>query len=45
MSETSFFMKKREIQVTFSVDQTGKGQGLVLRERGNIVAEAAASNP
>jgi hypothetical protein len=41
MSETTFFMQKRDIKVAFSVDKDGKGQGLVVRERGAVVAEAA----
>jgi hypothetical protein len=36
-------MKKRDIRVAFSVDQAGKGQGLVVRERGAVVADATAS--
>lgn len=36
-------MKERDIKVAFAVDQAGKGQGLVVRERGDIVAEATAS--
>lgn len=43
LSDTTFFMQKRDIQVAFSVDQDGKGQGLVVRERGAVVAEASAS--
>jgi hypothetical protein len=35
-----FAMKERDIQVRFTVDGAGKGQGLVVRERGAIVAEA-----
>jgi hypothetical protein len=38
-------MQKRDIKVEFSVDQDGKGQGLVARERGAVVAEAVMSNP
>jgi ketosteroid isomerase-like protein len=45
LSETSFFMNKREIQVAFTLDKAGKGRGLVVRERGAIVAEATAANP
>jgi hypothetical protein len=36
-----FAMKDRDIKVRFTVDGAGKGQGLVVRERGAIVAEAA----
>ncbi|MDB5934684.1 MAG: hypothetical protein JWQ01_2028 [Massilia sp.] len=43
LSETTFFMNNRDIKVAFSVDPAGKGQGLVVRERGAIVAEAAAT--
>lgn len=43
LSSTTFFMKPRAITVAFSVDQAGKGTSLVVRERGAIVAEAAAS--
>lgn len=43
LSETTFFMKSRDIKVAFSVDAAGKGQGLVVREHGAVVAEAAAS--
>ncbi len=39
----NFAMKERDIKVAFAVDQAGKSQGLVVRERGAIVAEAAAS--
>jgi hypothetical protein len=35
-----FAMKERDIKVRFTVDGAGKGQGLVVRERGAIVAEA-----
>lgn len=42
-SATTFFMKTRAITVAFAVDQAGKGKSLVVRERGAIVAEAAAS--
>ena len=42
LSDTTFFMQNRDIKVAFSVDQAGKGQGLVVRERGAIVAEASA---
>lgn len=42
LSDTTFFMKSRDIKVAFSVDQAGKGRGLVVRERGAIVAEASA---
>ncbi|WP_332878167.1 nuclear transport factor 2 family protein [Massilia sp. S19_KUP03_FR1] len=37
----NFAMKERAIEVRFSVDGNGKGQGLVVRERGAIVAEAS----
>jgi hypothetical protein len=43
LTETTCFMKKRDIRVAFSVDQAGKGQGLVVRERGAVVADATAS--
>jgi ketosteroid isomerase-like protein len=43
LSETAFFMKKRDIKVAFSVDAAGKAQGLVVRENGTVVAEAAAA--
>ena len=39
-SENAFAMKERDIQVRFTLDGAGKGQGLVVRERGAIVAEA-----
>jgi ketosteroid isomerase-like protein len=42
LSDTSFFMKTRDIKVAFSVNQAGKGDGLVVREHGAIVAEASA---
>lgn len=41
LSNTTFFMKTRDIKVAFSVDAAGKGHGLVVREHGAIVAEAA----
>lgn len=43
--ENSFAMKERDIRVAFSVNAAGKGQGLVVRERGNVVAEASATAP
>jgi hypothetical protein len=43
-SATTFFMQKRDIKVEFSVDQDGKGQRLVARERGAVVAEATVSS-
>jgi hypothetical protein len=42
-SANHFAMKERDIKVAFAVDPAGKGQGLVVRERGAIVAEATAS--
>ena len=36
----NFAMKTRPITVSFSVDAAGKGQGLVVRESGAVVAEA-----
>lgn len=36
----NFAMKQRAIEVRFTVDANGKGQGLVVLERGVIVAEA-----
>lgn len=41
LSDTTFFMTSRDIKVAFSVDASGQGKGLVVRERGAIVAEAA----
>jgi hypothetical protein len=41
LSDTTFFMKTRDIKVAFSVDTAGKRRGLVVRERGAIVAEAS----
>ena len=41
----TFAMKERAIEVGFTVDASGKGQGLVVRERGGIVAEASRSGP
>ncbi|MDQ2987917.1 MAG: nuclear transport factor 2 family protein [Pseudomonadota bacterium] len=41
-SVNNFAMKERDIKVAFAVDAAGKGQGLVVRERGAIVAEASA---
>jgi hypothetical protein len=38
-----FAMKARPITVSFTVDAAGKGQGLVVRESGAIVAEATLS--
>lgn len=43
LTETTYFMKQRDIKVAFSVDQAGKGQALVVRERGAVVAEAAVA--
>ena len=40
----TFAMKERDIKVNFTVDAKGKGQTLVVRERGAIVAEATATN-
>lgn len=45
LSETRFFMKKRAIEVEFAPGQAGKGQRLVVRERGAIVAEATLATP
>jgi hypothetical protein len=42
-SPNNFAMKERDIKVSFTVDASGRGQGLVVRERGAIVAEAEAS--
>jgi hypothetical protein len=42
-SENNFAMKERDIKVAFTVDGAGKGQALVVRERGAIVAEAVAA--
>lgn len=42
-SENNFAMKSRDIKVSFTVDANGKGQGLVVKERGAVVAEARAS--
>ncbi|WP_426192805.1 nuclear transport factor 2 family protein [Massilia sp. DWR3-1-1] len=42
-SVNNFAMKERDIQVSFTVDAGGKGQALVVRERGAIVAQAAAN--
>lgn len=39
-STNNFAMKTRPITVSFTVDAAGKGQGLVVRERGAVVAEA-----
>jgi hypothetical protein len=41
----NFAMKERAITVAFTVDGAGKGQGLVVRERGAVVAEAGATRP
>jgi len=41
--QNNFAMKSREIKVSFTVDANGKGQGLVVKERGAVVAEASAS--
>lgn len=38
---TQFFMTQRRITVTFTLDQAGKGQAMVVRDKGAIVAEAA----
>jgi hypothetical protein len=43
LNETTYFMKKRDIKVAFSVDQAGKPQGLVVREHGAVVAEATVA--
>lgn len=42
--ENNFAMKERDIKVSFTLDGAGKGQALVVRERGAIVAEASASS-
>lgn len=42
-SDNNFAMKERDIKVSFTVDAAGRGQTLVVRERGAIVAEASAS--
>ncbi|MEO7577468.1 MAG: nuclear transport factor 2 family protein [Massilia sp.] len=43
--ENNFAMKGRDIRVAFSVNAAGKGQGLVVRERGSVVAEATVVAP
>ena len=40
LSNTSFFVQARDLNVEFSIDAAGKGQGLVVREHGAVVAEA-----
>lgn len=40
LSNTGFFLQTRDITVAFSLDAAGKGQGMVVREHGAIVAEA-----
>lgn len=42
-SANQFAMKERAITVVFTVDAAGRGQGLVVSERGAVVAEAVAS--
>lgn len=42
-SDNNFAMKERDIKVSFTVDGAGRGQALVVRERGAIVAEASAA--
>lgn len=42
-SLNNFAMKTRDITVSFTVDAAGKGQALVVRERGAVVAEAIVS--
>ncbi|MDQ2819678.1 MAG: nuclear transport factor 2 family protein [Pseudomonadota bacterium] len=42
-SVNNFAMKTRPITVSFTVDAAGKGQGLVVREGGKVVAEATRS--
>lgn len=42
--KNTFFLKERPITAAFSQDASGKGTGLVVRENGNVVAEAAATN-
>jgi len=39
----NFALKERPITVAFTVDPTGKGQSLVVKERGAVVAEATRS--
>lgn len=43
-SPNHFAMKERAITVVFTVDAAGRGQGLVVSERGAVVAEAVASH-
>lgn len=44
-SDNNFAMKERDIKVNFTVDPTGHGQTLTVRERGAIVAEASLTAP
>ena len=41
LSDTTFFVEARDLSVVFSTDAAGKGQGLVVREHGAVVAEAS----
>lgn len=43
-SKNTFFLKDRPVTAAFSQDATGKGTGMVVRENGNVVAEATATN-
>jgi hypothetical protein len=42
-SPHNFAMKERAITVAFTVDASGRGQALVVRERGAVVAQAVAA--
>lgn len=43
-SKNTFFLKERPITAAFSQGASGKGTDLVVRENGNVVAEATAAN-
>lgn len=43
-SKNTFFLKERPITAAFSQDGSGKATRLVVRENGNVVAEATATN-
>lgn len=42
--KNTFFLKERPITAAFSQDASGKGTGMVVRENGNVVAEATVTN-
>ena len=41
---STFFVKERDLTVTFDRGQDGKGRGLTVREDGDVAEEATIAN-